>query len=666
MDQVPIAPYPPSEIRLALGSEEWEVCLDTWLSMLQYRLRLPSKQTSASSGNASGFLVSYYHELVHHGQSDQSQNNPKSRSLHSLAFRLSAKNLLETKVPEGLLTWEFLCNFTRVHSKTSVLQRLYDRLWKLHAESLRNTFQQRKDALTRTMDSSNVESLLEPLTQLASLVRASPDTGAFFMAGSDFLDGLMATFDKSQGTPSLQKAVPVISHLCLLSLTRMEPPNTSLLTDQLYSLKTHTDRNPKSHSLLNELVTNSSLLTKLRRSTNGSGTERLLGLLNTLETYRSPSQAKKRRPSRRKSSKGKGKQRDEDGGELHMHRMSLVTQVQDLFSDLGAGFILKLLNEYNDDVEQATAHLLDESLPSHLASADRAESAPIYPSDRRTTIDHLAPRSTPPPPEPKQPDPYLPARRNIFDNDELDTLSHDTSRLHLGKRDRSTPSADTQPNKSAILSALAAFDSDDDERDDTYDVEDVGGTIDRTAPDGEPGPSGKLKQEENDMALFTVYKSSPELFGRTFNVRRGQPRAALKAQTGMTDEAIEGWFVMLNRDPRRLKRLEEKFGTFDGRQNELAGSAYREGANGSGTEDSDVPGSAGDRGRGGGFRGRGRGRGRGGAGGRGGGGSAVAGPSGDPATAQAQRRKEASKGSRANHNRRDQRARKMARGGFAG
>jgi activating signal cointegrator complex subunit 2 len=40
----------------------------------------------------------------------------------------------------------------------------------------------------------------------------------------------------------------------------------------------------------------------------------------------------------------------------------------------------------------------------------------------------------------------------------------------------------TGPNKAAILSALAAFGSDDDERDDTYDVADVGGTPDSAAP----------------------------------------------------------------------------------------------------------------------------------------------------------------------------------------
>lgn len=122
----------------------------------------------------------------------------------------------------------------------------------------------------------------------------------------------------------------------------------------------------------------------------------------------------------------------------------------------------------------------------------------------------------------------------------------------------------------------------------------------------------------------------------------------------MTDEAIEGWGIMLGRDAWRLRRLEAKFGMFAGVQRELGATAYRGSPGGSGTEDSDVGGR-------GGFRGRARGR-----SGRGGRGASVAGPVDDKATQIARQRKDANKGSRANHNRRDQRARKMARGGFAG
>jgi activating signal cointegrator complex subunit 2 len=405
-----------------------------------------------------------------------------------------------------------------------------------------------------------------------------------------------------------------------------------------------------------DTVTNTPLLAKLRRSVGGKTPERLIKLLDSLETLRSPSIARpKKRTHRKPSNKGKGRQTAAQDHEIHIHRMSYVTQIQDLFPDLGAGFVMKLLDEYEDNVEQVTAHLLDDSLPPHLQSLDRSEQAPIFDTSMQAGIDHLAPSSTPPP----QPEPFIPERRNVYDNDELDRLAMDSSRLHFGKRqDTTTPAG--QSNKSAILSALAAFDADDDERDDTYDAQDVGGSIDNAHPDGEPGQSAKVTQEETDSALFESYKTSPELFGRTFDVRRGQARAALKAETGMTDEAIEGWAIMLQRDPKRLSRLESKLGAFDGRQGALARSSYRESPAGTETEDSDTPGG----GRGG-FSGRGRGRGGRGRGGGGRGGN-VSGPSGDASTVAAQKRKEANKSSQANHNRKAQRGKKMARGGFPG
>lgn len=128
----------------------------------------------------------------------------------------------------------------------------------------------------------------------------------------------------------------------------------------------------------------------------------------------------------------------------------------------------------------------------------------------------------------------------------------------------------------------------------------------------------------------------------------------------MTDEAVEGWAVMFERDPRTAKRLDAKYGGWSGVQTELQSTAWRAGSEGDESEggggEGSGPSSRGGRGRGG--RGRGRG-------GRGRGGN-VAGASGEKETEAARRRKEANKGSRANHNRRDQRARKMARGGFPG
>ncbi len=255
--------------------------------------------------------------------------------------------------------------------------------------------------------------------------------------------------------------------------------------------------------------------------------------------------------------------------------------------------------------------------------------------------------------------PLLPTRRNIHDNDAFDRLTISQSQIHRGLKN-SDQTADialqdhgAALNKAAILSALAAFDSDDDERDDTYDVEDVGGTVDTAIP-GSDEIDADLK-DRNEEALFRAYKLSPEAFGRDATARRGKARLALRSETGMTDEAVEGWAIMLGRDPRRLRRLEAKFEMFGGQQRQLDRTSYREG---SGTEESDRGEGSSSRGRGG-YRGRGRG-------GRGGAGGDVAGPADEKETQIARQRKDANKSGRANHNRRNQRAKKIARAGFPG
>ncbi|KAL8674508.1 MAG: hypothetical protein Q9168_001100 [Polycauliona sp. 1 TL-2023] len=438
----------------------------------------------------------------------------------------------------------------------------------------------------------------------------------------------------------------------------MDPskPKISTLLDHLYDLKS----SKRGYPLLSALCSTTPFVRKLKSQITGSEAARAESLIQELSSFTSSKALKPARskPSRTRAQKGKGHQRDEFGhgaldGEVHVQRLGLVTQVQDLFPDLGSGFVLRLLDEYDDDMEQVTASLLDDSLPSHLKSMNHCEAMDSSTSAYMSNTDlvpTLAPQGTPP---------LLPSRRNIYDDDAFDRLTISPSQIHRGLKS-STQTADTvlqdrssAPNKAAILAALEAFDSDDDERDDTYDVEDVGGTVDTAMP-GSDDMDADLR-DKNEAALFGAFKSDPEVFGRDAATKKSKARLALKQETGMTDEAIEGWAIMLGRDPRLMRRLEAKFEIFGGQQTQLDKTSYREG---SGAEES-------DRGEGSSGRGRGVDRGR----GRGGGGFAggnVAGPSDAKGTQIARQRKDASKSGRANHNRRDQRAKKLARAGFPG
>jgi hypothetical protein len=52
--------------------------------------------------------------------------------------------------------------------------------------------------------------------------------------------------------------------------------------------------------------------------------------------------------------------------------ISLISQVQEVFPDLGEGFIEACLSTYDNNVETVIDRILTQSLPDHLASLDHA------------------------------------------------------------------------------------------------------------------------------------------------------------------------------------------------------------------------------------------------------------------------------------------------------
>lgn len=642
------APFPPPSFRREIVPEEWAACLDSWVTLAQAHLRLPNPDFSGTVESEASGLVSF---LVTYFEESSNPSNAAESALRKEAFLLVHRTLSLASPPLPLLKQSFLSNLCRTYPKSHELQKLLSSLWKRKGVEVEKDLQRSKGILIKELDSGKIDFVEANMKGLAPLLHNSLDAATFFMIGSDLLDSINAVFPKT--SPTIQRTLTMFTYLGLASLASGEKPNLSLLSDHLYSLKSSSSSKSVLKSLLSELASNTPLFDKVKAPSTGDAAGKARKIQQFLDEFRA---SKPKKPIRRKIEKGKERITEVSAhGEMHMHRLSLVTQVQDLFPELGSGFITKLLDEYAEDVEQVIAHLLEDSLPLHLQSLDRSSQLPPPPST--DPAPHLIPHSTPP---------LLPSRKNIFDNDEFDQLAVDTSKIHIGRKNTKLTAdavlADrTQaPNKAAILSALAAFDSDDDERDDTYDIEDVGGTVDATTSFQDDSNIDK-----NEELLFTTYAQDHAVFGRDAATRRGQARAKLRLESGMTDEAIEGWALMIGRDPRRLRRLEGKYATFQGNQNNLERTAYRASPQGSGDEQEGVFIA------GGGGRGRGRGGGnRGGeGGGRGRGRGNVAGPSGEADTLAAQRRKGENKGSRANHNRRDQRAKKMARGGanpFAG
>ncbi|KKY31476.1 putative cue domain-containing protein [Diaporthe ampelina] len=534
----PFAPFPTAAWKGLLSIDEWTASLSAWISLAEAHLAIPdadfSKQT-LSDESVSHFLASFMREVSAHG-SALLGTSAVARLLLKDCFLLASRALRSSSPPVVMLQWEFLSDLSHVYSKKRV-SSILSSLPASSQDTVEAFLGPLKKFLIKNLDSGldgDLKSVEEYLRRLSHLISASPSAASFFLAGSEFLDGLIACYRIMN--PPLRKAIITTTYLSLMGLVESSPPKLSLLTDQLYSLKTAAEDHkagPTSanDSLVPDLVSTTPLLQQIENKLEASGTEnaRTKNMIMDLGTFRKPGAGmKQKRLIRRRIDKGKGVALDDHeamAGDMHVHRMSQITQVQDLFPELGSGFVSKLLDEYGDDTEQVIAHLLEDSLPPHLSGADRAEKLYVKISLINLHIGKRAPKRT------------------------ADDILADRS---------------TAPNKAAILSALAAFDSDDDERDDTYDAADVGGTVDAaTAED---------PANDNEETLWRTYQSTPNAFERDQATRRGAARSKLKTETGMTDEAIEGWAVMLSRNANQKRRLEMKYSaasTFTGQQNEL-------------------------------------------------------------------------------------------------
>ncbi|KAF9421493.1 hypothetical protein BGZ94_008821 [Podila epigama] len=258
-----------------------------------------------------------------------------------------------------------------------------------------------------------------------------------------------------------------------------------------------------------------------------------------------------------------------DDEEEYVKRTLLISQLQDLFPDLGDGFLEACLKAMRDDPEAVTMSLLEENLPAHLASMDRS-TARMPPRRAETAPTSMALIKA----EPVEPvTDLLASRRNIFDGDEFDVFSGkavDRSKVSRGKRvpvnaevvldDKSFVSQ----HKSAILQAVEAMY--DDEYDDTYDSMGINNTgadfklvddIDANADDSATGAAAARAQMqldpsiEHEEALITLYTAQKEVFNRSSEARRSKKRQELRSLTKMTDEQIEGWAIMFDRNPRK-------------------------------------------------------------------------------------------------------------------
>lgn len=130
----------------------------------------------------------------------------------------------------------------------------------------------------------------------------------------------------------------------------------------------------------------------------------------------------------------------------YVQKSSLISQVVDLFPNLGDGFVEVCLNEWNDSVEQVVDRVLTENFPPHIAALDRGlargGAIPLPTVDLGLQV-ALAPQHNEVlndvALDEGEKQSLLAGRRNIHDGDEFDVFAHgapkESSRVIHGKKE---------------------------------------------------------------------------------------------------------------------------------------------------------------------------------------------------------------------------------------
>lgn len=373
----PFALFPPANIRSEIPPEEWQGCLESWALLAKSNLFLSSEEFSLQitrDPSIVEFLLSYIR------QNAASNENPTNRSesakrLGRESFLLLHRIFMEVKpVPTALLEWVCLGDFAIIYHTSKSLMELLESVW--DREGLENSTSMQKskaymiELIKKDVDKGTPKETPDlelALRRAACLSKVCYQYGQFLMLGSDFLDSLSTTYENA--SYDFQTREETIGCLCLSSLLDSRRPKFSTLIDHVYEL----NRASHGESLYKGIFSNTPLLSRMREQIKGPEKERAKTLMADLSEFESA----KKKTVWRSLGKGKGRAEGEYGSgaleNLRAHKLSLVTQIQDLFPDLGSGFVVRLLDEYDEDVEQVTAHLLDASLPPHLRDLDRSE-----------------------------------------------------------------------------------------------------------------------------------------------------------------------------------------------------------------------------------------------------------------------------------------------------
>ena len=218
--------------------------------------------------------------------------------------------------------------------------------------------------------------------------------------------------------------------------------------------------------------------------------------------------------------------------ELDTDLLLNVSAVHDLFPELGMGFIELCLKEYSNDSETVIMKILEDSLPSHIANLDRKMESLRLSDTTNVPLKDSHGGST-----------DTLASFHSFENEQVMTTAN-SSKPENANATRSLNTEELERaefirlHKNLILASAAGFEEED-EYDDTYDgVQTLG-----LEPDQEDAPKTNNSKESY---LINFYLSDPSAFHPSN--RKSKIREEMKSHLGQSDEQLEGWYLMLNRN----------------------------------------------------------------------------------------------------------------------
>ena len=356
--------FPPSHLRKQISPTEWETFIDSWTALVQRFLSLPVESFVARARDKScrlfEFLATLFKEACHRDL--DTGPGVKEAKLQRLCFLLVKRLITDTDaIWPPLGEPSFIGDFCSLYLGNPMLYSLMERLWSSLSLDKSPQMLKNKAKLVQVLGEAGglpLSDLESSLRRLLGTVKACSSYALFLMQGSDFWDTILNAW--RSGSEAFRSKTMAIIYYSLTSLLNGGSSKVSLLLDHLFSLVSDDEnsRKGKKNLVLTELVCATPFLRKFRGHIDAtSSTGRSKSMLQSLESIKAASTQDYPRSTGRSIHHYRAKQRSPH--EPHVHKMSLVTEVQDLFPDLTASSIVELLDEFGEDVEQVIAHLLD-------------------------------------------------------------------------------------------------------------------------------------------------------------------------------------------------------------------------------------------------------------------------------------------------------------------